>query len=1204
MQEQYTMCLEGIVDNDEEISLYANTPPVPDPSLSDIDMVIIGEAQFADDFEEYMLWKTFKGLHIIYKPVEEIDTEYAGDLISTDLLDDRAGKIRAYLHDKWNNMGLTYALIVGGERDADNLPDSNDDLLLTRYTTLKFRHGEDNQTVWGTFNDRIACDLYFADYNGDYSTDGDEWYGERGSTVGDDALNNIDKYREIALGRILISDLGSQTPEEKIRNWTQKVITYEYNPGFGDTEYLNHGYSVNGYFDQELSEEEVPLMVLRDVAFFYTLSTLLPCYSILTADRDTGIPNGNQVVRTFANGMNYSLFGLHGAKYVQVLCNEAVCYHTNAPPGVNPWYWSGYFVKADDSYLCYPQLTQEIGNGMNNLTPNGKIGITFHLSCLVGSYQRYHSSLGGRLSMAEALSTAWNDRGSVSVMASSGYVWDHLGNNNLQTALDFPLQRFYSTEQSSLINRISFGFTFNNYISHLPIPINSDWGIMGNITGLQIFGDPEVIAYVGEPEIIEVTHNFSEHSITATVDSQPIEGAFVHFLDGNYNSIDKESTDEYGVASCGFEFSYVCVTAPDYIPYLARLAVSNETINSEEDIFCDFIVPPDVNLYVNSFLNFKALGRKSANLIVSEGANLYLNGGIIAHRADYNGSHLNPIQIDIPGNKVIIYGNLIDNGEFIISGPENWKGVEFIGSSFAVDGGIVFNTKVIIENGDAMINDVIFNNCSISIDTGSFDAQDCDFNHSNFLGFGGSGAEIVNIVNCTFNSEGLEAIHIDSYRGFSIRNNHLSNCCVGFYSSNSGQSFATINNNIFENISCVAIHLSNSYGKLREGNVISNCGYGISACNYSKWCFVGSGPSHQQISNPISMGVMFTTNSYTTRSEITNNYFSLENPEESSMFVCQGGQPRFPIDLRNNDWGDNFDADLFLQPTSDWYEYMPMLGDRCDDDSPTITDSLYSATVVAMENQDYITANQLLWQLVNNYPDCNYVTNSLKLLFSIAYIEDEDFGVLKNQMQQIAAIDSTISEAIEFHSIQCDIVLGNYQQALLHFESIVANTPTVADSVNAALQIARIQMLAERDDNYNQRLLSNYPELCIKSTEEYHELHSKLAYLLLDEENYKIRKSDDVPANVNITLRNYPNPFNPETIIEFSLPEADHVKLTVYNIKGQKVKTLFDDNAEKGLHKLIWDGKNSTGKCASSGVYFYRLVTSKRTVTQKMALIK
>jgi flagellar hook assembly protein FlgD len=85
---------------------------------------------------------------------------------------------------------------------------------------------------------------------------------------------------------------------------------------------------------------------------------------------------------------------------------------------------------------------------------------------------------------------------------------------------------------------------------------------------------------------------------------------------------------------------------------------------------------------------------------------------------------------------------------------------------------------------------------------------------------------------------------------------------------------------------------------------------------------------------------------------------------------------------------------------------------------------------------------------------------------------------------------------------------------------------------------------------------------------------------------------------------NYPNPFNPTTSISFSLPKEDDIELTIYNIKGQKVKTLYSGIAEEGKHTMIWEGKNTNDKSVSSGIYFYKLKTGKNEISRKMLLLK
>ncbi len=88
------------------------------------------------------------------------------------------------------------------------------------------------------------------------------------------------------------------------------------------------------------------------------------------------------------------------------------------------------------------------------------------------------------------------------------------------------------------------------------------------------------------------------------------------------------------------------------------------------------------------------------------------------------------------------------------------------------------------------------------------------------------------------------------------------------------------------------------------------------------------------------------------------------------------------------------------------------------------------------------------------------------------------------------------------------------------------------------------------------------------------------------------------------TLSNYPNPFNPTTTISFSLPEDGDVELSIYNVKGQKVKQLVNDQLSAGQHSIEWNGKDANNKSVSSGIYFYKISTGNSSAMKKMLLLK
>ncbi len=95
---------------------------------------------------------------------------------------------------------------------------------------------------------------------------------------------------------------------------------------------------------------------------------------------------------------------------------------------------------------------------------------------------------------------------------------------------------------------------------------------------------------------------------------------------------------------------------------------------------------------------------------------------------------------------------------------------------------------------------------------------------------------------------------------------------------------------------------------------------------------------------------------------------------------------------------------------------------------------------------------------------------------------------------------------------------------------------------------------------------------------------------------------DITPVILNSS--NYPNPFNPETTISYHIPKKGNVTVDIYNIKGQKVRSLLKEEQEAGQHSIIWKGHNDQGQKVSSGTYLYRVKSGDEEIVNKMMLVK
>lgn len=96
-----------------------------------------------------------------------------------------------------------------------------------------------------------------------------------------------------------------------------------------------------------------------------------------------------------------------------------------------------------------------------------------------------------------------------------------------------------------------------------------------------------------------------------------------------------------------------------------------------------------------------------------------------------------------------------------------------------------------------------------------------------------------------------------------------------------------------------------------------------------------------------------------------------------------------------------------------------------------------------------------------------------------------------------------------------------------------------------------------------------------------------------------------IPMSVTALKRAYPNPFNPETVIEFAAADVSDVTIDVFDITGRRIVSLIDnEKIEPGYHRVVWKGVDKQGRRMSSGVYFYRMVTDEYEKIRKVLMLK
>ena len=138
------------------------------------------------------------------------------------------------------------------------------------------------------------------------------------------------------------------------------------------------------------------------------------------------------------------------------------------------------------------------------------------------------------------------------------------------------------------------------------------------------------------------------------------------------------------------------------------------------------------------------------------------------------------------------------------------------------------------------------------------------------------------------------------------------------------------------------------------------------------------------------------------------------------------------------------------------------------------------------------------------------------------------------------------------------------------------------------------------------------PEISYYETPGYAGLHNNTSYdrclalsVPVEPDNGWVSLDDDVMIPGEFALyNNYPNPFNPTTVLDYDIPENTFVNITVYDMMGRRVKTLVNANQSAGFKSVVWDATNFVGQPVAAGVYMYRIVAGDFRQTKKMAFIK
>lgn len=322
-------------------------------------------------------------------------------------------------------------------------------------------------------------------------------------------------------------------------------------------------------------------------------------------------------------------------------------------------------------------------------------------------------------------------------------------------------------------------------------------------------------------------------------------------------------------------------------------------------------------------------------------------------------------------------------------------------------------------------------------------------------------------------------------------------------------------------------------------------------------------------------------------------------------------------DLRYNYWGsDQWDNPIY--PSND--RFNPPIINPNENEIGFYLEPLWNPGpphIITWENDELIYhsaidlalaenidgAIYLFKELISQYPGSDYAPAAAKNLLAL----EQDKQALKNYYATEPNLhwNGEIDKLADYLENYCNIKMGDYQTAIAWFEAVISNPPSELDSLMAVIDLGYVYLLMQENPP-KAPITCRYPHFKPKSRAEYERNTEAILSALYSPIENSNQNGYNVPliAQHPVLHKNYPNPFNPVTTISFILHKEMRCNLDIYNIKGQKVKTLYNGVSVAGTQKVVWDGTDDIGKPVSSGLYYYRLSTPQGVQTRKMLLLK
>lgn len=570
-------------------------------------------------------------------------------------------------------------------------------------------------------------------------------------------------------------------------------------------------------------------------------------------------------------------------------------------------------------------------------------------------------------------------------------------------------------------------------------------------------------------------------------------------------------------------------------------------------------------------------------------------------------------RLDLCPNSSLVVGN---NVTFRTEDNDTCPGLQIFGNNGQV---ITFNNTVFINVPIEVNNtEAVFNGCTFTRSNLLHNNEPLSINYSDFE-FSGLHAiqtipdsdDLCWIRNTEVSNSTLAGIQITGYSKVKIQNNNIHHNLSGIelYECSGG---VVTDNEISYNGNGILLYHSNAditghnnitYNYSNSGHGDSRGGYGIDARHLTSWTLIGQNAYPIQIIHDNQREqILMQSNSIPSSMYFNKVYSSNHDKPYLRMWDDYIGSSRM-INISNNNWSNDFIPTRDISPESA-FTYLPMwepgIPFQVLEDEAFL---LFEEAMSAADNMDYVVAEQKLKQIIAEYPETKVCIDAAKQLMILVEKYNQNYEALELYYTTYPTLrtDPTLIKMADYLANFCKMKSGDYPEAIQFFEDLILNPPSLPDSLFAVIDAGYAYLLMAQNSDKSS-YIGDLKWLKPTSLSAY--LSSRNA-LINNELSVATQYSQETPEfPEGIRLSNYPNPFNPNTTINYYLPDPSDVVLEVFNVKGQRVKTLINEYKETGSHSSVWNGTDQNGRLVSSGVYFYRLSIGTKSIVNKMLLMK